>query len=100
MVLIKACVISWLCQTQLFLIFLLGEIIFKKIKREKKKKQSIIKSGRKHLCWKEDGGCSQGSFLEKGRRKTQARGWNGLRSSRGQGRVHASVPHTQQNLIL
>lgn len=99
MVLIKAFVISWLCQTQLFLIFLLGEIIFKKIKREKKK-QSIIKSGRKHLCWKEDGGCSQRSFLEKGRHKTQARGWNGLCSSRGQGRVRASVPHTQQNLIL
>lgn len=38
MVLIKAFVISWLCQTQLFLIFLLGEIIFKKIKREKKSK--------------------------------------------------------------
>lgn len=37
MVLIKACVISWLCQAQLFLIFLLGEIIFKKIKRKKKK---------------------------------------------------------------
>lgn len=68
MVLIKAFGISWLCQTQLFLIFLLGEIIFKKIR--KKKKQSIIKSGRKHSCWKEDGGCSQGSFLEKSRCKT------------------------------
>lgn len=43
MVLIKACVISWLCQTQLFLIFLLGEIIFKKIKRKKKKSKALLK---------------------------------------------------------
>lgn len=41
-VLIKAFLIRRLCQTQLFLIFLLGKVIFKK------KKKKITRSGRKH----------------------------------------------------
>lgn len=61
-VLIKAYLVSQLCQNQLFLIFLLSETIFKK---KKEKKKALKVAGSTH-GWKEDGGCSPGALPKTG----------------------------------